>query len=184
MIIRICSTILVALFAATMFMVQAAPQRDHLTQQEVDLVKEAQALDKRTDVFIKATERRLIVINGTAAANAKQLKKDTERWGELPTGSRSELISDIARILDEAITNIDNVNERDERNPLIPKSLRKLAQAVNSIMSQLKPLATEAKSDAEIASFELLNEDARSILEAASKLPPEVEKKAKKNEKN
>ena len=48
-------------------------------------------------------------------------------------------------------------------------------------MGQLKPLATQAKSDAEIASFELLNEDAQSILEAANKLPPEVEKKAKKN---
>jgi hypothetical protein len=49
-------------------------------------------------------------------------------------------------------------------------------------MGQLKPLAVEAKSDAEIASFELLNEDAQSILEAANKLPPEViDKKAKKN---
>lgn len=156
-------------------------RRDHLTQQEVDLVKEAQALDKRIEVFIKAVERRLIVINGSSAANAKQLKKDAERWGELPAGSRAELVADIARILDEAITNIDNVSERDERNPLISKSLRKLAQSVNSIMAQLKPLSDEAKSDAEIASFELLKEDASSILEAANKLPPEVEKKAKKN---
>ena len=111
------------------------------------------------------------------------MKKDSERWGELPTGSRSELVSDIARILDEAITNIDDVSQRDERNPLIAKSLRKLAQAVNSIMTQLKPLSAEAKSDAEIASFELLHEDAQSILEAATKLPPEVvvDKKAKKN---
>ena len=184
MITRTCLTVLVALFAGFTFVAQAAQKRDHLTPQEIDLVKEAQALDKRIDVFIRATERRMIAINGTATTNAKQLKKETERWGELPTGSRSELISDIARILDEAITNIDNVNDRDERNPLIPKSLRKLAQAVNSIMGQLKPLAAEAKSDAEIASFELLNEDARSILEAAGKLPPEVEKKAKKNEKN
>ncbi len=159
-------------------------QRDHLTQQEVDLVKEAQVLDKRTDVFIRAAERRLMVINGSAnaATNAKQLKKDSERWGELPTGSRAELVSDIARILDEAITNIDDVALRDERNPLIAKSLRKLAQATNSIMDQLKPLATQAKGDAEIASFEMLNEDAQSILEAANKLPPEVlDKKAKKN---
>ena len=37
------------------------------------------------------------------------------------------------------------------------------------------------KSEAEIASFELLNEDAQSILEAVGKLPPEVDKKAKKN---
>ena len=172
-----------ALVVCAGFVVQAATlQRDHLTPQEVDLVKEAQALDKRTDVFIHAAERRLMVINNSAAANAKQLKKDSERWGELPTGSRAELVGDIARIFDEAITNIDDVSARDERNPLIPKSLRKLATAVNTIMGQLKPLSTDAKSDAEIASFEMLNEDAQSILEAANKLPPEVvDKKAKKN---
>lgn len=178
MITRILLTLSLSLFVG--FSAQAQ-SRDHLTQQEVDLVKDAQILDKRIDVFIKATERRMMVINNSAAANAKLLKKDSERWGELPTGSRAELVSDIARILDEAITNIDDVSSRDERNPLIAKSLRKLAQAVNSIMTQLKPLATEAKSDAEIASFELLNEDAQSILEAANRLPPEVEKKAKKN---
>jgi acyl-CoA reductase-like NAD-dependent aldehyde dehydrogenase len=178
MITRILLILSLSLFVG--FSAQAQ-SRDHLTPQEVDLVKEAQILDKRIDVFIKATERRMMVINNSAAANAKQLKKDSERWGELPTGSRAELVSDIARILDEAITNIDDVSSRDERNPLIAKSLRKLAQAVNSIMTQLKPLATEAKSDAEIASFELLNEDAQSILEAATRLPPEVDKKAKKN---
>ena len=185
MITRLLLTLLISLFVTSGFTSQAAilPQRDHLTQQEVDLVKEAQVLDKRIDVFIRAAERRLLVINGSAgaAANAKQLKKDSERWGELPTGSRAELVSDIARILDEAITNIDDVSARDERNPLIGKSLRKLGQAVNSIMTQLKPLSAQAKSEAEIASFELLNEDAQSILEAVGKLPPEVDKKAKKN---
>jgi hypothetical protein len=174
------------LLTSALLLFGSAPlqQRDHLTQQEVDLVKEAQILDKRIDVFIKAAERRLMVISNSSGANAKQLKKDSERWGELPTGSRAELVADIARILDEAITNIDDVSSRDERNPLIAKSLRKLAQAVNTIMGQLKPLSAEAKTDAEIASFELLNEDAQSILEAVTKLPPEVEKKAKnKNEK-
>lgn len=165
-------------FAAS---VAAFQKRDHLTEKEVLLVKEAQALDKRIDVFVKAAERRLMVLNNSSAANAKQLKKDSERWGELPTGSRAELVGDIARIFDEAITNIDDVNTRDERNPLIAKSLRKLASSVNSIMTQLKPLSVEAKSDAEVASFEMLNEDAESILEAATKLPPETDKKAKKN---
>ena len=180
MITRILLTITLALCAG-LFSQALAQHRDHLTAQEVDLVKEAQVLDKRVEVFIKAADRRLMVINNSAGANAKQLKKDSERWGELPTGSRAELVADIARILDEAITNIDDVSARDERNPLIGKSLRKLAAAVNTIMGQLKPLSAEAKSDAEIASFELLNEDAQSILEAATRLPPEVEKKAKKN---
>jgi hypothetical protein len=157
----------------------AAQTREHLTPQEIDLVKDAQILDKRTDVFIKAIERRLLAINGNTEASAKQLKKDAEKWGELPAGSRGELLGDIARIFDEAITNIDDVSSRDERNPLIPKALRRLALAVNNVQSQLAPLKDQLKSEAEIASFELLNEDAQSILEAAKKLPPETEKKAK-----
>ena len=179
--IVICLSLLLSLI----FPLQASPiqKRDHLTPQEVDLVKEAQILDKRIDVFVKATERRLMVINGTAASNAKQLKKDAERWGELPAGSRFELVGDIARIYDEAITNIDDVSTRDERNPLIPKALRRLAQSVTSTMEQIKPLRNEAKSEADVASLEMLNEDAQAILAAANKLPPEVDKKAKKNEK-
>jgi hypothetical protein len=178
MITRTLLTFVISLLLAN----TALAQRDYLTPQEVDLVKEAQVLDKRIDVFIKAAERRLLVINGSApAVNAKQSKKDkdSERWGELPTGSRAELVSDIARIVDAAIDNIDNVSEHDERNPLIAKSLRKLATAANSMMAQLKPLSAQAKSDAEIASFEQLNEGVQSIMEAATKLPPEVEKKAK-----
>ena len=170
----------------TAFVSTAHAQRDHLTPQEVDLVKEAQVLDKRIDVFIKAADRRIIVLNGgtEAEAKTKQAKKEAELWGELPTGSRAELVSDIARILDEAITNIDDVSARDERNPLIGKSLRKLAQATNTIMDQLKPLSTQAKSDAEVASFEQLNEDAKSIMEAVAKLPPEPEKPDKKAKKS
>src|ERR1041385_2587067 len=177
MITRFLLTLVVSLLLVN----TAWAQRDHLTPQEVDLVKEAQVLDKRTDVFIRAAERRLLVINGTAAANEKPLKKEAERWGEVPTGSRAGLIFDIARIVDEEITNIDDVDLEDERNPRIAKSLRKLAASVTSIMNQLKPLSAQAKSEAEIASFEQLNENAQSIFEAAGKLPPEVEKKAKKN---
>jgi len=99
----------------------------------------------------------------------------------LPTGTHAELIADIAGILDEAITNIDDVSSRDERNPLIPKALRRLAQAVNNIMTQVEPFRTQAKSEAEVASLEILNDNAHQILEAAKKLAPEVETKKKKN---
>src|SRR6187549_3159872 len=119
MITRTLLVVLLLLFSPTLFVHTAKAQRDYLTPQEVDLVKEAQILDKRIDVFIRAAERRLIVINGSAAANAKPLKKESERWGELPTGSRAELVSDIARIIDAAIDNIDDVSLHDERSPLI-----------------------------------------------------------------
>jgi uncharacterized protein YgbK (DUF1537 family) len=173
----ICGLLLVLSFSAT----SSSQTRDHLTPQEVDLVKDAQELDKRIDVFVKAADRRLLVLSGSVdAATAKQLKKDAELWGELPTGSRSELVGDIARILDEAITNIDDVAGRDERNPLIPKALRKLATEATRIIEQTKPLSVQAKEDAEVASFEQLMENAKSILEAANKLPPPVDPKKEK----
>jgi hypothetical protein len=183
--IKITLSILVFLCAHASAATIRAQSRDHLTLQEVDLVKDAQILDKRIEVFIKAADRRLLVLKGVDTTNAKQSKKDLEQWGELPTGSRAELISDIAHILDEAITNIDDVSSRDQKNPLIPKALRRLAVEVGRIEEQLAPLRAQAKGEAEIASFELLNENAQSILEAANKLPPEVEKKTKaKNDKN
>jgi len=153
--------------------------REHLTPQEIELVKDTQILDKRIDVFIKAADRRVLALNGTDATSAKQLKKDSESWGELPSGTRAELIGDIARILDEAITNIDDVSVRDEHNPLIPKALRKLAAAASRIVEQLKPAEAQAKGDAELNSFDQLTENAESILQAANKLPPPVEKKGK-----
>jgi hypothetical protein len=158
---------------------QAFQDREHLTPQEIDLVKDAQVLDKRIDVFIKAADRRMLALGSTDTTGAKQLKKDSESWGELPSGSRAELIGDIARIFDEAITNIDDVSSRDENNPLIPKALRKLAAAATRIVEQLKPAEAQAKSEAELNSFDQLAENAESILQAANRLPPPAEKKAK-----
>lgn len=153
--------------------------RDHLTPQEVDLVKDAQILDKRIEIFIKAADRRMLVINNSGETNAKQLKKDSEKWGELPTGTRAELMRDISRILDEAITNIDDVSARDENNPLIPKALRKLSAAASNIVTQLKPLAPQIKSESETSTFDQLTENAEAIIQAANKLPAAAEKKSK-----
>ncbi len=155
--------------------------RDHLTAEEIELVKDAQVLDQRINVFIKAADRRLQVITGVKT-DAKQLKKESEKWGELPSGSRAELLGDIAKIFDEAITNIDDVSSRDEKNPLIPKAVRKLALEATRIFDQLKPLREQANSDAEIASFQQLLENTQSIGEAAKKLPPPIEKTGKGKE--
>jgi hypothetical protein len=169
----------VILFLALAAVSQGFQGREHLTPQEIDLVKDAQILDKRIDIFIKAADRRMLALNGADTFGAKQLKKDSESWGDLPTGSRAELIGDIAKIFDEAITNIDDVSSRDENNPLIPKALRKLAAAATRIVELLKPLEAQAKNDAELSSFDQLTENAESIVQAANKLPPPVEKKGK-----
>jgi len=161
----------------------SAQRRDHLTELEVDQIKEAQVLDKRIEVFVKAVERRMRVITGSTTDTAKQQKKDTEVYGDLPTGTRAELVGDIAKILDEAVTNIDDVSAHDEKNPLIPKALRILAKEVTHVVEQLRPLQAQAKDDAEIASFEYLIQNAEPILEAANRLPPALTEKELKERK-
>jgi hypothetical protein len=153
---------------------QPLQARDHLTPKEIDLVKDAQELGKRIDVFIKAADRRLLVIKGLDAASSKDLKKDAEFWGDLPSGTRSELVGDIAKILDEAITNIDDVSSRDEKNPALPRALRKLAGAASRIIDQLKPLQSGAADAAEVSNFDELMDNAETIVQAANKLSPEV----------
>lgn len=153
--------------------------RDYLTPKEVDLVKDAQELDKRIDVFIKAANRRLVVIKGLDT-NTKEIKKDAEFWGDLPAGSRSELVGDIAKILDAAIDNIDDVSYRDEKNPALPRALRKLAAAASHISEQLKPLQSSAANEAEFRNFDELMENAETIVQAANKLSPEVVQPGKK----
>ena len=163
---------------------RAVQARDHLTEQEVEIVKDTQILDKRIEVFIKAADRRMQVLTGTQATNAKQSKKEAELWGALPTGTRAELIGDIARIFDEAITNIDDVSSRDEKNPLIHKALRNLAAAVTRIVGQLKPMEAQLKGDSELSTFDQLVENAESIIQAANKLPPPAEKPVDKKGKS
>jgi hypothetical protein len=166
--------------------IRAVQARDHLTEQEVELVKDAQILDKRIEIFIKAADRRMLVLTGTGTgtANTKQSKKEAELWGALPTGTRAELISDIAKIFDEAITNIDDVSSRDEKNPLIHKALRNLAAAVTRIVGELKPMEAQSKGDSELSTFDQLVENAESIIQAANKLPPPAEKPVDKKSKS
>jgi vacuolar-type H+-ATPase subunit I/STV1 len=158
-----------------------AQTRDHLTAKEVELVQDAQLLDLRIGVFVRAIERRLLVVNGTAASDAKQLKKEEELWGELPKGSRADLLSDIDRIVDEAITNIDDASSHDQKNPLVAKAVRKLAAEVTRLKEQLAPLREQAKSPEELASIEHVLENGQQIIDATTKLPPPtVEPKGKK----
>lgn len=166
-------------FTAEASVLNRVQGRDHFTELEVEQIKDTQILDKRMGVFIKAIERRLRVLTGTTTDTAKQQKKDAELYGELPSGSRAELIGDIAKILDEAITNIDDVSSRDEKNPLIPTALRLLANEAKRAVEQIRPLQSQAGSEAEAGSIDQVTENAEAILAAANKLPPPVAKEKK-----
>lgn len=156
----------------------AAARRDPLTEKEADLVREAQALDKRTEVFIKAAERRLLLLSAPNAA-AKESPKDIEKWGEL-AGTRAQLLGDLANILDEAVTNIEDVGTHNSKSGLIPKSIRKLAEASTRFLPQLTALRDRVNDD-ERGELERAVEQIQEILAAAGKLPAEtVETKKKK----
>ena len=189
---RLMSTMLSAVLLATAAFLlvrsASAQSRDHLTDQESDLVRFNQSLDKRTDVFIRAINLRFAVINGTAAPpKPKKTDKEEPEWGDPPKGTRAELLGDIAGILDEAITNIDDVSRRDEKSPLISRSLRKLAAATNGYLNQINALRNQSKDPDEQAAIVRINDFANQILEVGNKLPPpapesDKDKKKKKPE--
>jgi hypothetical protein len=167
------------LFLAAMlptFALAPAVARDYLTPKEEERVKEAQILDKRIEVFIKAAERRLLALTDRNAATTKQAQKDLEKWGELPAGTRAELIMDIANIFDAAVTNIDDVALRDESNRLLPKALRKLAEAATRFQAQLAPMHAQTQDVTERNAIEKVLENVQEILAAANKLPPPEKK--------
>ena len=161
----------------------SAQTRDHLTDQETDLVRFYQELDKRIEVLIKAMDRRFAIIDGTAQPASKKLIKDEPEWGDLPKGTRTELLGDIAGILDEAITNIDDVSRRDEKNPLISRALRKLTTAANGYLTQLAALRNQTRDPDEQAAIERVADNANQIIEVGAKLPPAAPESDKKKKK-
>lgn len=186
--LRVVLLMLAASFVVGVFSIATlgrAQGRDHLTEQEAELVRDSQELDQRTQVFVKAIERRFAIINGIPQPATKKVKKDDPDWGEPPKGTRAELFGDIADILDEAITNIDDVSRRDEKNPLISRSLRKLTTAANGYLSQLATLKDQTKNEDELAAIERAFDNAKEIVDAGNKLPanqpePPTDKKKKK----
>jgi len=175
----------VALFAGVLLIAgpASAQTRDNLTDQETELVRFHQELDKRIEVFIKAIDRRFAIINGTAPQPSKKSMKDEPEWGDLPRGTHTELLGDIAGILDEAITNIDDVSRRDEKNPLISRALRKLTTAANGYLTQLAALRNQTKDADKQAAIERVADNANQIVEVGAKLPApgaESDKKKKK----
>ena len=136
---------------------------EHLTPEEVEFVRDAQELDRRTAVFIRAAERRILALSDP---NSKQLDKDREKWGELK-GSRARLLYEIGKILDEAVVNIDDAAARNPKSPLLKKSLNSLAAATERFIPQLAAMRDGAGVKRERETLEEAMEVAQEIVEAA-----------------
>ncbi|HYY94005.1 MAG TPA: hypothetical protein VE713_05765 [Pyrinomonadaceae bacterium] len=143
----------------------SAQQREHLTPEEVELVRDNQELDKRTDVFVHAAERRLLAVTNPEEA-AKQQAKEKEKWGEVK-GTRAELLYDISKILEEAVTNVDDAAQHNPESSLLRKSLYKLSEAAGRIAPQLARLREGTQEESEADQLDRAIETAQEILDAA-----------------
>lgn len=139
--------------------------REHLTPEEIELVRDNQVLDARTGVFIKAAERRLLAVTNPAEA-AKTSAKDKEKWGEVK-GTRAQLFYDISKILDEAVVNVDDVAVHAPDSPLLRKSLYMLGQAAGRILPELTKLREGVTEEAEADQLDRALETVKEIADAA-----------------
>jgi hypothetical protein len=163
-----------------------AQKRDFMTEAEIELVRENQDIDLRVDVLTKMIDRRFSALK-IDAAGWKPPAKETDKWGEEPAGSRIELLTDIRRLLQKAVDDIDDVAEHDANaltqnkttGKLFPKAVRKLNAAAERYMpifkSTLKTTTDDREQGAILASIDLCEQ----IIEAATKLPAEIKEKKK-----
>lgn len=167
-------------------------QRDYFTPEEIELIRDAQEIDHRIDVLVHTIDRRFSVLK-LDVAPPKRAKKD-ETWGELPTGSRHQLLYDIKRILQKAVDDIDSLAERpdsaviyvDPADPkqkkskgfaeLFPKAVRDLAAAARRWGPVLKAELDKPNEMAEKGSILDSLTMCDEIVAAVAKLPAEVKK--------
>jgi hypothetical protein len=188
--------LIAAAFCSLFLTTSVLAQRDYFTDEEVELIRDAQQIDQRIDVLIHAIDRRFSVLKIDVAAPALNPKdKNKDNWGPLPTGTRMNMLSDIKQILQKAIDDIDSLAERpnsayiplpDEKKPkhaeeLFPNAVRKLAKAAERFKPALgKEL--EASKDAHeqgliASSIEMCDE----IITSVTKIPaPAPDSKNKK----
>lgn len=143
-----------------------AQKRDHLTEQEVDLVREAQEIDLRMQVFAKAASRRLLVLTDPQAT---QKEKEEEVWGPLPKGTPLELLTDYKRILEEAEEKLEDAYDRSPKNEKIPKALAKFKEAITKQIAQLRALAPQLKETKEQRALAEAIEEAETVTKGALK---------------
>ena len=171
--------------------------RDFLTDEEVEIIRDAQEIDNRIDVLIHAADRRFAALK-INVADPSAGKKEKDVWGSMPKGERIELLFDIKRILQKAIDDLNNISERPDsailpdpedktsKKPktlaeLFPIAVRSLAAAATRFKPALeKELDTTTDQKQKGVLLDSID-SCQQIIESISKLPAEVVKPKKKN---
>jgi hypothetical protein len=159
----------------------SAQTRDYFTDEEIEMIRDAQQIDHRIDLLIRIMDRRFAVLKIDVGGS----KAEGKEWGALPTGTRTELLADIKNILQKAVDDIDNLSERPnsmvlspeekDKKPkgfsdLFPKAVRSLAKAAERYKGPLTAALGATKDEKEkgilLNSIDMCNE----IIESVSKL--------------
>jgi len=190
-----------ALIALLTTSLLAAPKKDYFTEDELDLIRDAQELDARVAAYFKLAERRLIFL-GLMEKSAQQIEqerkakekreKDQKKGTDtratakkapiddtsyLDNFTRAELLRGYTQVLDEVTTNIDDNYSRklDVRDSL--EDLAKFIRDTLPLLEKFKP-----RTDGERVAFEEAVEKekqtAADTKEALSTVP-KTEKKRK-----
>lgn len=165
----------------------AAQRRDFVTEAESELIREHQEIDMRIEVITKFIDRRLLAA-GIAGSIWALPKKNPEVWGEEPKGTRLELLSDVKRLLQKSIDDIDDIASRtttaiegnEPTGKLFPKAVRNLSDAAARykpiFQAELEKATDQKQRGLLMDSIEFCNQ----IIEAAASLPAEIKEEKKK----
>ena len=176
------------LFSLLVAVDASAQRRDYMTELEIELVRDAQDIDKRIDVLTKMIDRRFSAL-GINVGGWKQSEKDIEKWGDVRAGTKMELLSDIRHLLQKAIDDVDDVSEHNENTLtqnkteglLFPKAVRSLAAAANRYLPQLKSTLAQTPDEREKGLILTSIESCEAIIESVVNLPAEIKPEKKKS---
>jgi hypothetical protein len=160
-----------------------AQRRDYMNEQEIEIVRDSQEIDLRIDVLVKMMDRRFALL-GIETGGWKERPKDLEKWGEPPTGSRLDLISDIRKLLVKAVDDLDVIAQRSDEalkqnkteGKLFPKAVRYLDAAAQRYIIPLSNGIESTANEAERGQYLNIIQLCEEIIEAAKKLPPPAAK--------
>jgi hypothetical protein len=131
---------------------------DYMTEEEDDLVRQAQKADDRIKVFMKIADRRMAALTGTGADSQlnsddkkarEKADKEIRNWGALPKLTRVQLLQHYSKTIDEAMAKLEDAHERNPKSSALPKALETLREATERHLQVLRSLEQEVKGESE-----------------------------------
>jgi len=181
----------------------AAPKKEYFTEDELDLIRDAQDLSVRVPTYIKLAERRLVFlgimekskeqIEGERKAKEKRVKQEQKKptldsranadkaplddTSYLDDFTKAELLHGYAEAIDEIMSNIDDAYNRklDVRDPI--EDLVKFTRDTVPLLEKYQPKNNSERSALQDA-IDKANQASNDAKEAL-KIVPKTEKKRK-----